>query len=859
MKMEAPPKPRARKGAAASSRWRGSVEGVHQGQLYGWAIDAERPDARVVLEICLNDEPIGSLIADVSRTDLVDTFQAAAPAADTCHGFVADLRIDAKESGTISVRVANTDHTLAGSTPWNLAEKPSLAATSSVYSDGALRLHGWAIDSVNEKRPVTVSAYVGSTKVAETVANLTTPAVRSHGADGHAFTLDLPLSLADGRNHTIRIVNEAGVPLNGSPLTVCAYAGGVRALLPEGSDRLMDDVIELYERYVPRSLGFRHYASWKASFAPAQVPPGVPSMSVGLLVVPTGVPVEPTLASIKGQLATRVTAFVQDRATPTFAAQLQAALAAGCDVIACIRAGDTLPEHALCTALEGFRLAGSDIVYTDSEFKGTPWFKPAWNPDYAYSTDYPLELMLVRAALLVGPASPAPAGKRGAAQKTSGAPACTTAASFAWTSLAAAAARNPESIVHVPHVLYHFNSPLGEQEIAERSEACKHAVAIIDPALGITEQPRPAGCWHAARRVSRPLTTAERKTSVSLVIPTRDYAEMLGRCISTIQKHTNWPALEIIVIDNGSVEAKTKTYFRSLAKQGVRVLPMPGPFNFADLNNRAIAQASGDIVGLMNNDIEALHDGWLDEIVGQLLRPNVGAVGAKLLWPNDMVQHGGVLMGVGNAAGHFGNLLADQDWGDHGRNQLVQQVTGVTAACMFMRRADYIGLGGMDGAAFPVAFNDVDLCLKIRAAGKAIVWTPHARLLHAESASRGREDSPQKRTRAQRELNGLRQRWGHVLLRDPAYHPSLNLDPHSNAFGGLALPPRDRAPRTAALEMGTVPAGLSPALAAAPKMQGTVPTGLSPALLPPKPQNRRTTTARAGSPAEPAPKVKRAP
>jgi GT2 family glycosyltransferase len=198
----------------------------------------------------------------------------------------------------------------------------------------------------------------------------------------------------------------------------------------------------------------------------------------------------------------------------------------------------------------------------------------------------------------------------------------------------------------------------------------------------------------------------------------------------------------------------------------------------------------------VNNDIEALHDGWLNEIISQLLRPGVGAVGAKLLWPNGMVQHGGVLLGVGNVAGHFGNRLADADWGDHGRNQLVQQVSGCTAASLFLKKDDYLSLGGMDGNAFPVAFNDVDLCLKIRAAGKIIVFTPVSKLLHAESASRGHEDTPQKKTRAQREIDQLRLKWGHVLTRDPAYNPAINLDPNGGAFGGLAIPPRQQSPRT---------------------------------------------------------------
>lgn len=181
------------------------------------------------------------------------------------------------------------------------------------------------------------------------------------------------------------------------------------------------------------------------------------------------------------------------------------------------------------------------------------------------------------------------------------------------------------------------------------------------------------------------------------------------------------------------------------------------------------------------------------------MQPSVGAVGAKLLWPNGMVQHGGVLLGVGNVAGHFGNRLADSDWGDHGRNQLVQQVSGCTAACLFLRRQDYIEMNGMDQHSFPVAFNDVDLCLKILALGKKIIWTPYAKLLHAESASRGHEDTPQKKARSWREIEKLRKKWGLALSEDFSYHPSLNLDPNSHAFGGLSIPPRNRSIRISRL------------------------------------------------------------
>ena len=337
------------------------------------------------------------------------------------------------------------------------------------------------------------------------------------------------------------------------------------------------------------------------------------------------------------------------------------------------------------------------------------------------------------------------------------------------------------------------------QECQERNLAARAALARVEPGSGLqaieSGVPEKIAFDTAVRRLCR--SVGKVRPRVSLIIPTRDQATMLQACIDSLMQWTQWPGLEIIVVDNDSCEAKTRTCFRKLEKQGIRVLAMPGSFNFARLNNRAVAEASGEIVGLINNDIQALHAGWLDEMLGHLLQEGVGAVGAKLLWPNGMVQHGGVVLGIGNVAGHYGNLLHDDDWGDHARNRVALQVSGVTAACLLLRKTDYVALGGMDETAFPVAFNDVDLCLRLRAMGKAIVWTPHARLLHAESASRGKEDTPQKKARARREVEQLRSRWGAQLLQDPFYHPCLSLDVHSHPFGGLALPPRNRAPRSA--------------------------------------------------------------
>jgi GT2 family glycosyltransferase len=765
--------------ASEAQRWHGALEGIYEKSVFGWALDTLQPNARVVIELCLNGEPLCSVIADAARSDLHEVFRALVPDVDNCHGFVADLdKLELADGAVLTARVANTDTPLPGHLTGDAPLKPPLAAVSTVFGDGGLRLYGWALDAAAPNRTLTVRAMLGHQPVAECQANIVHPLARAYVDGAHGFDLALPPQLADGAIHRVRVTDSDGNELNGSPLTICCSIGGLQKLMPGAPGSLLHRIAETYERHLPRSLGMQHYAAWATEFD------ALPAPAAGLLrtaVIISGAgDVATTRASIDA--APGIAGIFTDAPFPVL---LAAALASGADLLACVRAGDTLAPQALSYMQEAFASRTAAVAYADSEYEGRPWFKPAWNPEYALASDYPLELMVVRASAVAG-AGAANAGN---------------AAAFAWRMLAAHW-RGEVAILHVPRVLYHFRSPLAAEERAARNAAAAAALALLEPGHQLTPvraaQPDAQGA-EAARRVQASHDGETAKPQVSLIIPTRDHAALLERCISTIRQHTDWPGLEIIVIDNGSVEPATLNYFASLAAQGIRILPMPGPFNYASLNNRAVAAAGGEVVGLINNDIEALHDGWLDEIMFQLMRPNVGAVGAKLLWPNGMVQHGGVLLGVGNVAGHFGNRLADADWGDHGRNQLVQQVSGVTAACLFVRKRDFEAVGGMDAAAFPVAFNDVDLCLKLRAAGKAIVWTPHAKLLHAESASRGHEDTPQKRARSAREIDQLRQRWGAALQHDPAYHPSLNLDPNSHAFGGLALPPRSRAPRSGAL------------------------------------------------------------
>lgn len=239
---------------------------------------------------------------------------------------------------------------------------------------------------------------------------------------------------------------------------------------------------------------------------------------------------------------------------------------------------------------------------------------------------------------------------------------------------------------------------------------------------------------------------------------------------------TDYSNLEVIVVDNGSTEPETRAYMDELGRRGVTILPHPYPFNYSAINNRAVEIATGSIVGLINNDIEVCNPNWLKHMVAQLLQKNVGAVGAKLLWPNGMVQHGGVVVGVNARAAHTGNKWHVADAAYLGFNHLTRCQSALTAACLLLRKSLYEEIGGLNEKEFAVTFNDVDLCLRISALGKKLVWTPLAELIHVESASRGKDYSLEKQARAYREQANFVQRWAECYSDDPFYNPSLNKD-----------------------------------------------------------------------------------
>ncbi|WP_119299706.1 glycosyltransferase family 2 protein [Dongia deserti] len=277
---------------------------------------------------------------------------------------------------------------------------------------------------------------------------------------------------------------------------------------------------------------------------------------------------------------------------------------------------------------------------------------------------------------------------------------------------------------------------------------------------------------------------------VSVVIPTRDRKDLLELCIKGLDEATSYRNKEIIVIDNDSTEEETKTYFKALSQRpDVRIIPAPGPFNYPRLINLGAAQARGEILMTLNNDIEAFEPDWLHEMVSQVSRPGVGLVGCLLLYPDRSIQHAGVIVGLSGVAGHMYGEAAPDDPGYAGRILVAQDLSAVTGACQVMRRSLFEQLGGLDERHLAVAYNDIDFCLRVREAGLRVIYTPHARLLHRHSASRGSDIRPERLVSFAWEREYMRERWAHVIFDDPFFNPNLSL---SGKRGRLATAPRPR-------------------------------------------------------------------
>jgi GT2 family glycosyltransferase len=336
---------------------------------------------------------------------------------------------------------------------------------------------------------------------------------------------------------------------------------------------------------------------------------------------------------------------------------------------------------------------------------------------------------------------------------------------------------DPRQVRHIPKVLYHWRAVEGSTALSndQKSYAFDAGLKALEDHVGrmkFDAQVEKAGDFPFYRvRYALP----QPAPTVSLVIPTRDRADLLRLCMTSVLERTDYPSYEVIIVDNGSTEAETFALFETLKADGrVRILPHPGPFNYSRINNAAVEISRGEIVGLLNNDIEVISPGWMTEMVALASLPRMGCVGAKLYYPHDMVQHAGVVLGLGGVAGHSHKHRYRGDPGYFGRIAVSHEVSAVTGACLFVRRSIWDQLGGLNED-LAVAFNDVDFCIRVREAGYTNVFTPFAELYHHESVSRGTEDSPEKQARFEKEVAYMLNRWPAQIGSDPYYSQNLSM------------------------------------------------------------------------------------
>jgi GT2 family glycosyltransferase len=361
-----------------------------------------------------------------------------------------------------------------------------------------------------------------------------------------------------------------------------------------------------------------------------------------------------------------------------------------------------------------------------------------------------------------------------------------------------------EALLHVPRVLSHrLTAPLDESGIGtgflsgwmepddpymKASEAVPSIVQAHLSRTGLRGTAHPHPSLAGACRIRFDLPSPPPR--VGIVIPTRDNVGVLSICIESLLQHTTYPDLRVLVVDNGSVKPETLAYLQAIEDPRVKVLRDDAPFNFSRLVNQGAAAVDGDVLCLLNNDMQITQPDWLEEMVGWAIQDGVAAVGARLWYGEGTLQHAGIVLGIQGVAGHVHKNLPKGEAGYLHRAVLHQTMSAVTGACMVVRRSVFDELGGFDED-LGVAYNDVDFCLRARRAGLRNVWTPHAEMIHHESVSRGFEDSPEKLQRFQREKALMRSRWSEWLDDDPAYNPNLTL---AHEDFGLAWPPRSRQP-----------------------------------------------------------------
>ena len=406
----------------------------------------------------------------------------------------------------------------------------------------------------------------------------------------------------------------------------------------------------------------------------------------------------------------------------------------------------------------------ADMIYSDEDKVQDdgklqePFFKPDWSPDTFLSRMYTAHLGIYRRSL-VNQIGGFRVGYEGSQDYD----------------LVLRLTEKTENIFHISKILYHWR--LHSQSTASNLASKGYAVDAAQKALSEALQRRGElgrilpvlGGHHIVRYEIQDFN------QVSIIIPTKNLGHILDKCLTSIFANTNYPNYEVLVIDNGSTEAQTHEVinrWKTREPKRFRCEFLDIPFNFSKINNYAVGRAHGEYLLFLNNDTEVLHSDWMDALVEQAQRPSIGAVGALLLYPDNTIQHAGVVVSIGGVAGHSHKHYPSTSHGYFNQIQTINNYSAVTAACLMCRREVFDAVGGFEED-LSVAFNDVDFCIKIVEKGYRNIYLPHVVLYHYESKSRGYEDTPEKQARFTQEIRYMQSKWQKFMEHDPCYSPNL--------------------------------------------------------------------------------------
>ena len=436
------------------------------------------------------------------------------------------------------------------------------------------------------------------------------------------------------------------------------------------------------------------------------------------------------------------------------------------DYLALFDHDDLLSPNALFEVASAIEKEKADVIYTDedkvtSDLKEhfQPHFKPDFNPDLLCANNYICHLFVVKRslALKLGGQDPAYDG----AQDYDFIFRCT---------------ENAEKIVHVAKILYHWRVHQASTADNPSSklyafDAGKRAIEAHLARIGAKAEvshTKDLGFYRVKYQV-------QGNPMVSIVIPNKDEKETLKKCLESIWKKTSYSNYEIILVENNSTTQEIRDYYKELdGKERVRVVYWDKEFNYSAINNFGISHAKGEYILCLNNDITVISPDWLEELLANCQRPEVGIVGARLYYPDNTIQHAGIVLGMGGCAGSLFVGLARSRGGYLHKAALQQDLSAVTAACFMVKKEVFEKAGGFEEK-LAVAFNDVDFCLKVRHAGYLVVYNPYAELYHHESKTRGYENTEAKKRRFQEEIEYMRCHWMPDILRDPYYNENLSL------------------------------------------------------------------------------------